>query len=236
MDKKSKRILLKLSGNFFAGEQQHGLNFEAIKMIAQEIRSIHTEGYQIAVLTGGGNIFRGRSRPSSFDATAAHKIGCIATLPNALALTEILNTQGIDARMMNSFEVPVVARQFDAFRARSLLENGKIIVLSGGTGQPYFSTDTAAIIRSLEIKADLFLKGTHIDGVYSDDPKKVSSATRYNTLTYSEALAQKLGIMDHTAFVIALENNLNTLVFKFEKGGLRTVLNNPALGTLISST
>jgi len=230
-----KRILLKLSGSFFSGTQPTGLDFSAIEMVADEIKELHKKNIAIGVVTGAGNIFRGRERPENFDRAAADRIGYTATLMNALALTETLNARGIDTRIMSSFEVPGIARHVDIFKARKLLNDKKIVIFAGGTGNPYFTTDTAAVLRALEIKADVMLKGTDVDGVYSADPAKDPSAQKYDTLTYTEALDKHLKVMDQTAFALAQENNLEIIVFKFEKGSLARILENPKQGTQITA-
>lgn len=230
---KYKRILLKISGSFFSDQKGHGLDFDAIDNIAQEIISLHKQGIQIAIVNGAGNIFRGRNRPQTFDQTAADQIGYISTLPNSMALAEILNSKGIDTRLMCSFEIPGIARHFDAFKARKLLLQNKILIFGGGTGHPFFSTDTAAVLRALGIKADLLLKATDVDGVYSADPQVDANAVKYDKLTYQEALDKKLQVMDQTAFALARDNGLKILVFKFGIGSLLEILNNPAKGTII---
>ena len=230
---KYQRILLKISGIFFSGQQDQGLDFDAIDNIAQEIISLHQKGRQIAIVNGAGNIFRGRSRPKDFDETAAHKIGLISTLPNSMALTEILNNKGVDTRLMCSFDLPGIARHFDAFKARKLLNQNKILILTGGTGHPFFSTDTTAVLRALEIKADILLKATDVNGVYSADPQTDASAVKYKQMTYQEALDKKLQVMDQTAFALAQENRLKILVFKFAPGALSKILNDQTQGTII---
>ncbi|MFH1712679.1 MAG: UMP kinase, partial [Candidatus Jacksonbacteria bacterium] len=169
-----------------------------------------------------------------FDQTAADQIGYIATLPNSMALAEILNSKGADTRLMCSFEIPGIARHFDAFKARKLLSQNKILIFGGGTGHPFFSTDTAAVLRALEIKADILLKATDVDGVYSADPQIDANAVKYDKLTYKEALDKKLQVMDQTAFALGRDNGLKILVFKFEPGALVKILKNPEKGTLIS--
>jgi uridylate kinase len=229
-----KHILLKISGNFFSGKGSHGLDFGAIDEVAKEIISLHQKGLQIAIVNGAGNIFRGRNRPENFDETAAHRIGYISTLPNSMALTEILNNRGVDTRLMCSFDLPGIASHFNVFRARKLLGQNKILILSGGTGHPFFSTDTAAVLRALEVKADILLKATDVRGVYSADPQTDASAVKYDKLTYKQALDKNLQVMDQTAFALARDNDLKILVFKFEQGALIDILENPSKGTLIT--
>lgn len=232
---KYKRVLIKLSGSFFSAADGHGLDIGATERVAEEIALLHEKGIEIATVNGAGNIFRGRSRLRGFDRVAADKIGILATLPNAFALTEALNEKGIETRLMCAFEVPGIARHFDVFRARKLLAEKKILVLAGGTGNSYFTTDTAAVLRASELNADILLKATDVDGIYDADPHTAKTSQKYVTLTYEEALARSLQIMDQTAFAMARENNLPILVFKFAAGILGEVLENPSIGTLISS-
>ena len=228
------RILLKLSGGLFSGEDGSGLNFSAIAKIADEIIAAKNSGIEITVVNGAGNIFRGRNRPPTFDRIAADQIGFMAGIPNSLALLEILNGNGVDTRLMSAFEIPGIARKFDPFKARKLLQEGKIIICAGGTGEAFFTHDTAAVLRALEIKADALFKATDVDGVYSEDPEVNPTAKRYDTLSYDEAIAKNLRILDQTAFTLAGENALPIVVFKWAPGSLSRVLKNPSLGTIIS--
>lgn len=229
-----KRILLKLSGNFFGAANGSGLDSAAVDSIAQEITSAHQRGIQVAIVNGAGNIFRGRTKPENFDSVSADRIGLIATLPNALALVETLNNKGIDTRLMCAFEIEGFARRFEAFRARALLEQGKILLLAGGTGNPFFTTDTAAVLRALEIRADILLKATDVDGVYSADPDENPDAKKFTALTYQEAIDKRLHVMDQTAFTLAAEHKLPIVVFKFEPESIAKILNGTAMGTLIT--
>jgi len=229
-----KRILLKLSGNLFGPTNGSGLHIPAVETIANEVISAHQKGFQIAIVNGAGNIFRGRSRPEEFDPAAADRIGLIATVPNSMALVEILNSKGIDTRLLSAFEIEGFARHFEPFRARKLLNQGKVIVLTGGTGNPFFTTDTASVVRALEIKADVLLKATDVDGVYSADPNTDPSAMKYASLSYDQAIEKRLHIMDQTAFTLASENKLPIVVFKFKKGSIAKILNDTTMGTLIT--
>lgn len=228
------RILLKLSGDLFSGKTGSGLDFEAIQNIANEIIDAHKERVEIAVVNGAGNIFRGRNRPDTFDRVSADHIGFMAGIPNSLALLETLNANGIDTRIMCSFEIPGIARHFDPFKARRLLSEGKIVIFTGGTGDAFFTHDTASVLKALEIKADALFKATDVDGVYSDDPQTNRDATRYATLAYEEAIAKNLRILDQTAFTLARENELPIVVFGWAEGMLAKVLKNPSIGTVIS--
>ncbi len=228
------RILLKISGNLFSGENGFGLDFTAIQNIAREIIEAHKEKTEISIVNGAGNIFRGRNRPPAFDRIAADQIGFMAGIPNSIALLETLNGNGVDTRIMCSFEIPGIARKFDPFKARYLLSQGKIVICTGGTGEAFFTHDTAAVVRALEIKADALFKATDVDGVYSDDPDVNPSAKRYKTLSYTDAIAKNLRVLDQTAFTLAKENALPIVVFKWVPGSLARVLKNPSLGTVIS--
>lgn len=228
-----KRILLKLSGNFFSGSEKSGLDFLAITAVADEIIAAYKSGTEIAIVNGAGNIFRGRGRPKAFDRVAADRIGFMSGIPNSLALLEILNNKGVDTRIMCAFEIPGIARHFDPFKARKLLQEGKIVIFTGGTGEPFCTHDTAAVVRALEIKADVLLKATDVDGIYSEDPRKNPNAKKYDTISYSEAQKKHLEIMDQTAFALASENQLPLLVFKFEPGSIADILSHPKKGTMV---
>lgn len=228
------RILLKLSGELFSGKNGNGLDFVAVSAIADEIINAGKNGAEIAIVNGAGNVFRGRNRPDSVDRVAADEIGFISGIPNSLALLELLNGKGVDTRIMCSFEIPGIARRFDPFKTRRLLSEGKIVIITGGTGESFCTHDTAAALRALQIKADALFKATDVRGVYSDDPKTNPSAKRYETLSYEEAIVKRLQILDQTAFTLASENHLPIVVFKWESDSLARVLKNPSLGTVIS--
>jgi uridylate kinase len=229
-----KRILLKLSGNLFGSTNESALHLPAVEAIANEIILAHQKGFQIAIVNGAGNIFRGRTRPEQFDPVAADRVGLIATIPNSMALVEMLNSKGVDSRLFSAFAIEGFARHFEPFRARKLLQSGKVVVLTGGTGNTFFTTDTASVVRALEIQADVLLKATDVDGVYSADPHTDPSATKYASLSYQEAIEKKLHIMDQTAFTLAYEHKLPIIVFKFESGSMTKILNDTAMGTLIT--
>lgn len=229
-----KRILLKLSGNFFSGSEKNGLDFLVITAVADEILAAYKSGIEIAIVNGAGNIFRGRGRPKEFDRVTADRIGFMSGIPNSLALLEILNNKGVDTRIMCAFEIPGIARHFDPFKARKLLQEGKIVIFTGGTGEPFCTHDTAAVVRALEIKADVLLKATDVDGIYSEDPRKNPNAKKYDTISYSDAQEKHLEIMDQTAFALARDNTLNIIVFKWELGSLSRILKNPSFGTIVS--
>jgi len=229
-----KKILLKLSGDFFGQAGTQGLDFNAVDKIAQEIIALQKQNIQIGIVNGAGNIFRGRNRPKNFDESAAHQIGYMATLPNSMALAEVLNNYQINTHLMCSFTIPGIARQFDLFKARKLLNKNEIVIFTGGTGHPFFSTDTAAVLRALEIKADILLKATNIDGVYTADPKKNPQAKKIDQLTYQKAIEKNLRVMDQTALAMARDNKLKTLVFKFQPSSLVDIIKNPQKGTVIS--
>lgn len=228
-----KRILLKLSGEYFRQSKTGGLDFAATKKIVQEIVQAFKLGAEIAVVVGAGNIFRGRNKPEWFDRVAADNIGIVATYPNAMALVETINHFGVSAHLMSALALGGISREIDAFRARKLLEKNNIIVFAGGTGNAYVTTDTAAVLRALEIQADALLKGTTVDGVYSADPNKDTDAKKYSRLTYSQVLKSSLGVMDMTAFALARDNNLPIVIFKWEKGSLCRLLKGEKMGTVV---
>ncbi len=229
-----KRIVLKLSGELFSGGKVGGLDFDAISGIADEIINARKSGAEIAIVNGAGNIFRGRNTPADFDRVAADEIGFISGIPNSLALLELLNGKGVDTRIMCAFEIPGIARHFDPFKARRLLYEGKIMIFTGGTHEAFYTHDTAAVLRALEVKADALDRATDVDGVYVGDPKTNPDAIRYDALSYDEAIAKQLHILDQTAFTLARENSLPIIVFKWEHGSFARVLKDRALGTIIS--
>lgn len=228
-----KRILLKLSGEYFRQSKTGGLDFEATRKIAQEIVKAFKLGVQIAIVVGAGNIFRGRNKPEWFDRVAADNIGIVATYPNAMALVETIHHFGVSAHLMSAYSLGGISREIDAFRARKLLEKNNIIVFAGGTGNAYVTTDTAAVLRALEIQANALFKGTTVDGVYSADPKEDSTAKKYSRLSYNQVLKSSLRVMDMTAFALARDNNLPLVIFKWEKDSLFQVLKGEKIGTVV---
>ncbi len=212
-----KRILLKLSGQVLeSGDQEANLDFAKIEKLAINLKKISKAKCQLGIVVGAGNIFRARMvKGMEIDRVAADHMGMMATIINALALQSVLEKMGQEARVLSSFSLPSVTEDYSYTNAINHLENNRIVIFAGGTGNPYFTTDTTAILRALEIKASRVLKATQVDGVYSDDPKKDKNAKLYKTLSYDEALEKDLQIMDSTAFALAQDNNLPLSVFKY---------------------
>ncbi len=232
-----KRVLLKITGEALSGENQSGLNKDSVKNTAEQIVNASKTGVQIAVVVGGGNILRGASLNlmPGFDRSGADQMGILATIINAIALKEAVKALGQKAEVLASIDMPKICDTFNKSRAVKLMEEGNVVFLGGGTGNPYFTTDTTAVLRALEINADIVLKATKVDGVYNDDPKKNPSAVKYETLTYDLALSKELKIMDATAFTMARDNNINTVVFNFlENGHLSRLLSNQKTGSTIT--
>ena len=231
-----KRILLKLSGEALMGTQDHGIDPERLSQYASEIVEAASAGTQIAIVIGGGNIFRGLSGAAEgMDRAQGDYMGMMATVINSLALQAELEKRGAKTALFSGMLIRPIAIPMSARSAISELESGKIILISGGTGNPYFTTDSASALRALEIKANIILKGTRVDGVYTADPEKDPNAKKYETLSYDEALEKGLLIMDQTAFTMCRENNMPIYVFNMnEKGNLKKVLGGNNIGTLIS--
>jgi uridylate kinase len=231
-----RRVLIKLSGEALAGELGFGLDPKVLAYIANEIRSVHDQSVQITIVVGGGNFFRGDtfSTQGGIDRTVADQMGMLGTIMNALALQSSIERAGVPSRVQSAIGVSEVAESFIRRRAIRHLEKDRVVVFAAGTGNPYFTTDTAAVLRALEIEAECLIKATKVDGVYSADPRKDPTATRYETLSYSEAIARRLAVMDQTAFTMAREHNLPIIVLDFNQTGslVRAVLGEPE-GTLV---
>lgn len=230
------RILLKLSGEALMGEKQYGIDPQRLFDYASEIKSVANKGVQIAIVIGGGNIFRGLQGSSEgMDRVQGDYMGMLATIINSLALQGELEKQGVKTALLTSFQIGPVSDLMSSRRAIEYLEQGRVVIIGGGTGNPYFTTDTTSVLRGLEVKADLFLKGTRVDGVYTADPEKDPNAVKFETITFDEAYEKQLKIMDLTAFTMCRENNFPIIVFDMnKKGNLLKVVegNNP--GTLVS--
>jgi len=229
------RILLKLSGEALMGEDAFGINRATIERIVAEIAEVTHMGVQVAVVIGGGNIFRGVAGGSAgMDRATADYMGMLATVMNALALADAMNHQGLTARVMSAIGIQEVVEPYVRPKALQYLEEGKVVVFAAGTGNPFFTTDTAAALRGAEIGAELVLKATKVDGVYSADPNKDKSATRYARLSFDEAMSRNLGIMDATAFALCRDQKLPIRVFSiFKPGALRNVITGADEGTLV---
>lgn len=236
MSKPYKRILLKLSGEALAGEQGYGISSEITNSIANDILEIHNAGVQVGIVIGGGNIFRGVAGTSQgISRTAGDTVGMLATLMNSLMVKEALINVGIDARVLSAFKIEKAAEFFIADKAKNHLDHGRIVIIAGGTGNPFFTTDTAAALRCAELECDVFMKATKVDGVYDKDPMKFDDAVKYETITHSEALAQNLKVMDSTAFSLCQDNDIPILVFELLKeGNLQKAANGDTIGTTVT--
>jgi uridylate kinase len=229
------RILLKLSGEVLAGGAAFGISADRVRDLAREVADVAQKGIQIGVVVGGGNIFRGvAAAAQKMDRVTADHMGMLATVINSLALSDALEQDGVPTRVMSAIEMHQVAEPYIRRRAIRHLEKGRIVIFAAGTSNPYFSTDTAATLRALEIKADVIAKATRVDGVYDKDPLKFPDAVRYNEITYMEVLSQALGVMDATAIAMCRDNKLPILVFNLNVAGniMRMALGEP-IGTII---
>ena len=232
---KHKRILLKLSGEALMGDDAFGINRETIARMAQEIKDVVDLGVEVAVVIGGGNIFRGvSSGASGMDRATADYMGMLATVMNALALADTMNSVGMTARVMSAINIDQVVEPYVRPKALQYLEEGKVVIFAAGTGNPFFTTDTAAALRGAEIGAELVLKATKVDGVYTADPQKDPSATRYTSLSFDEAMRKNLGVMDAAAFALCRDQKLPIKVFSiFKAGALKRVVLGEDEGTLV---
>jgi len=232
---KYKRILLKLSGESLAGSQDYGIQAEQLMSYAKQIEEVVKTGVQVAVVIGGGNIFRGlKGQGQGFDRVQGDYMGMLATVINSLALQSALDNLGIQSEVLSGLAIDPVCRRMSRKQAVSLLDEGKVVIIGGGTGNPFFTTDSAAALRAVEIKADAILKGTRVDGVYTADPEKFPDAVKYDSLSFDQAYEQKLNIMDLTAFTLCQENNIPIIVFDVNKNGnLLKVVNGEPCGTIV---
>ena len=230
------RILLKISGEALMGEQTFGIDVDVARSVAEEIRQVHDLGIQVAVVVGGGNIFRGLSKSAGkMDRSSADYIGMLATVMNAVVLQDALEKTGIQTRVLSAIDIPQLAEPFIRRRAIRHLEKGRIVIFAAGTGNPFFSTDSAAALRALEIKAEIILKATKVDGVYSADPMKDPAATRFDCITYQEVLEKQLKVMDASAISLCMDNDLPIVVFNMRKPGniARVVRCDAGIGTRV---
>jgi len=230
-----KRVLLKLSGEVLMGDSGYGIDPDTINRLASELIEVRESGVDLAIVIGGGNIFRGNmGTASGMDRASADYMGMMATVMNAIGLQDALERQGAKARVISALHIKEVAEPYIRRRAVRHLEKGRILIFAAGTGNPYFTTDTAASLRAMEIGADVVLKGTKVDGVYTADPVKDASATRYDTLTFTEALTKQLGVMDATAMSLCRDNKMPIVVFDVTAQGqmLRAVKGEP-VGTVV---
>lgn len=234
--KKYKRILLKLSGEALMGEQSYGIDINRVQQYAEEIRDIHEKGLEIAIVIGGGNIYRGLSaEKAGMDRVQADYMGMLATVINSMALQDALEKIGLKTRLLTAIKMEQICEPFIRRRAVRHLEKGRIVIFGAGTGNPYFTTDTAASLRAIEINADAVLKGTRVDGVYTSDPEKNSDAKRYERISFTEVYEKGLNVMDMTAFTLCQENNLPIIIFDMNKpGNLRKLADGESIGTIVS--
>ena len=230
-----KRILLKLSGEALMGERQHGIDPARLAEYALEIKKIVDNGVEVAIVIGGGNIFRGVAGASNgIDRVQGDYMGMLATIINGLALQSAIEDIGIKTRLLTAIKMEQVAEPFIKRRAVRHLEKGRVVIFGGGTGNPYFTTDTAAVLRAIEINADVILKGTRVDGIYTSDPEKFEDAIKFDTITYKNVINKNLKVMDMTALTLSEENNLPIIVFDMNtKGNLEKVISGEKIGTKV---
>jgi len=230
-----KRILLKLSGEALMGDRQYGIDPKRLAEYALEIKKIVDNGIEVAIVIGGGNIFRGVAGASNgIDRVQADYMGMLATVINGLALQSALEDEEIKTRLLTAIKMEQVAEPFIKRRAVRHLEKGRVVIFGGGTGNPYFTTDTAAVLRAIEINADVILKGTRVDGIYTSDPEKFEDATKFESITYKDVMNKGLKVMDMTAFALSQENNLPIVVFDMNtKGNLEKVVSGENIGTKV---
>lgn len=232
---KYKRVLLKLSGESLMGEKSFGISPDKLNHYAREIKEIVDQGIETAIVIGGGNIFRGlQAKDSGIERVQGDYMGMLSTVINGIALASILEEHGIYARLVSALEMKEVAEPYIRRRAIRHLEKGRVVIFSGGTGNPYFTTDSAAALRASEINADVILKGTRVDGIYTADPEKDPSATKYDKISFKEVISKNLKVMDMTAFTMCHENNVPIIVFDINhNGNLLKVTQGEEIGTLV---
>ena len=233
---KYNRVLLKLSGESLMGDQSYGISPAMLEQYANDIKQVVDKGVEVAIVIGGGNIFRGLSGASKgMDRVQGDYMGMLATLINSMALQAELEKQGLKTELLGGLAIEPICKEMSRRRAIEAMQEGRVVVIGGGTGNPFFTTDTASTLRAIEIKADVILKGTRVDGVYTADPEKDPTATKYPTLTFQEALGKKLKIMDLTAFALCEENNLPIYVFDMNRpGNLLKVVSGEPIGTEVT--
>ncbi len=233
---KYKRILLKLSGESLLGKQEYGLDPEMLQLYAKDVKEVVDQGLEVAIVIGGGNIFRGLqgAQGGVVDRATGDYMGMLATMINAMALQAAFEKEGLKSRLQSAIKMEEIAEPFIRRRAIRHLEKGRVVIFGAGTGSPYFTTDSAASLRAVEIGADAVLKGTRVDGIYSADPEKDSSATKYSEISFDEVLLKKLNVMDTTAFTLCQENDLPIIVFNMnESGNLRKLVKGEDIGTVV---
>ena len=233
---KYSRILLKLSGESLMGDRNYGIDPQMLDQYAREIKEVTNIGVQVAVVIGGGNIYRGMNEhETGIERAQGDYMGMLATVINGMALQAALDKVGVSTRLQSAIKMEQVAEPYIRRRAMRHLEKGRVVIFGAGTGNPYFTTDTAGSLRAIEIKADVILKGTRVDGIYSADPEKDPTATRFETLTFNDVISRNLKVMDMTAFTLCQENNLPIIVFDMNRNGnLLNVVTGQQIGTLVS--
>lgn len=231
-----KRILLKLSGEALMGDQQYGIDPKKIAEYAEDIKAVMEKGVELAIVIGGGNIFRGLAGASQgMDRVQGDHMGMLATVINSLALQSALENVDVETRVQSAIKINEVSEPFIRRRAMRHLEKGRVVIFGGGTGNPYFTTDSAAVLRAIEIKADVILKGTRVDGIYTSDPEKDKTATKFDNLSFKEVLSKGLKVMDTTAFTLSQENELPIIVFDMNtRGNLMKIVSGENIGTLVN--
>lgn len=231
-----KRILLKLSGEALMGEKQYGIDPKRLAAYADEIKEVVDKGIEVAIVIGGGNIFRGLAGASDgMDRVQGDHMGMLATVINGLALQSALELKGVQTRLQSAIQINEVAEPFIRRRAMRHLEKGRVVIFGGGTGNPYFTTDSAAVLRAIEIEANVILKGTRVDGIYTSDPEKDNTATKFDTISFNDVLTKGLKVMDTTAFTLSQENELPIVVFDMNKrGNLLKLVSGENIGTVVN--
>jgi uridylate kinase len=230
-----KRVILKLSGEVMGGEKGFGIDFKEVRRICEEIKEVHNLGVQMGIVIGGGNIFRGAEHgDGEIDRVTGDYIGMLGTVINSLALQNVLENMGVQTRVLSAIEMKALAEPYIRRRAIRHMEKGRVVVFAGGTGSPYFSTDTASSLRAVEVNAEVILKGTKVNGVFDADPFKVKSAKMFSTITYMEALQKNLKVMDATAFSMCMDNRIPIIVFNITvPGNLLRIICGEKIGTIV---
>ncbi len=231
-----KRILLKLSGEALMGEKQYGIDPKRLAEYAQEIKEVADKGVEVAIVIGGGNIFRGLAGAATgMDRVQGDHMGMLATVINGLALQNAIENTGVQTRLQSAIKINEVAEPFIRRRAMRHLEKGRVVIFGGGTGNPYFTTDSAAVLRAIEIEADVILKGTRVDGIYTSDPEKDEDAVKFDSISFADVLLKGLKVMDTTAFTLSQENELPIVVFDMnKKGNLLKLVEGENIGTVVN--
>ena len=234
---KYKRILLKLSGEALAGDKKFGISNDVLDNFARQLKEVHDLGVELAIVIGGGNIFRGLAgQEQGFDRATGDSLGILATIMNALALQNAIEKIGVPTRVLTAVQMPEIAEPYIRRRAIRHLEKGRIIILAGGTGNPYFTTDSGGALRALEIHADILAKGTKVNGVYDKDPAKFDDAVKYDKITFDETLSKDLKVMDAAALSLCRENDLPIIVFNIlEDGNIKRMVNGEEIGTIVKN-